>query len=111
MTREAPAEEEDVLGHLLSIEAQAQDLLRDAQETADRRIMEAEQAGRSQYEEQYREAAARLEAEYEQSLAALKASYQKEMERYREGLQAAAVDQERFRRVMDRLLEGEGYDA
>ncbi|MDR1024989.1 MAG: hypothetical protein LBL56_04620 [Treponema sp.] len=105
----AGAGEENILGHLLKVEADAASLVDDAQAEADRRIAESEKQNRSRYDEEYAQKAAELDRAFEDEITRIRADYQDQLEAYRKGLDLIPVDQERFSALMDELLAGEPY--
>jgi F0F1-type ATP synthase membrane subunit b/b' len=99
---------ENVLGHLLKIEAEASALVDDAQAEADRRVAEAEKRSRSRYDEEYSRRAAGLEAAYSGEINQVKADYRNRIEEYRRSLEAISTDQDRFAALLDRFLAKAG---
>ncbi|MDR3342956.1 MAG: hypothetical protein LBT14_09275 [Treponema sp.] len=97
-------DEQNVLQHLLQVEAEAAGLVHDAQAEADRRLAEGEQQNRLHYEEQYGQEVAELDQEYEKVIAAVKADYARQLEAYRESLDTMVIHQGRFGELVDRLL-------
>jgi hypothetical protein len=95
---------EDILGHLLKVEADAASLVDDAQAEADRRIAESERRNRSRYDEEYAEKAGELDRAFEAEIGRIRADYQDQLETYRKSLDAIPVDQGRFSALMDELL-------
>jgi F0F1-type ATP synthase membrane subunit b/b' len=95
---------ENVLGHLLKIEAEASALVDDAQAEADRRVAEAEKRNRSRYDEGYGRRAAELEAAYSGEINQVRADYRNRVEEYRKSLEAISTDQGRFSALLDELL-------
>jgi F0F1-type ATP synthase membrane subunit b/b' len=98
--------DEEILGHLLKIEAEAAALVRDAQAEADRRVDEGEKQNRAAYDGRYRAEAARLEAEYQKEKEKVNDQYQKELEAYCEKLNAINADTGRFSASLEALLSG-----
>ncbi|MDR0997700.1 MAG: hypothetical protein LBL70_01420 [Treponema sp.] len=103
--------DENVLGHLLKIEAEASALVDDAQAEADRRVAEAEKRSRSRYDEEYSRRAAELEAAYSGEINQVRAEYRNRIEEYREGLEAISVDQGRFSALLDKFLAGRALSS
>jgi hypothetical protein len=95
---------ENILGHLLKIEADAASLVDDAQAEADRRVAESERQSRSHYDEEYARKAEELDRVFEEEIARIRADYREQLEAYRKGLDAIPVDQGRFSALMDELL-------
>ena len=96
--------DQDVLRHLLDIEADAQSLVDDAQAEADRRTAEMEKQNRARYEERYTREAALLDSRYESELGAIKDEYNKRLDEYRLGLDDRKPDYAEFRRLLDSFL-------
>jgi hypothetical protein len=97
---------ENILAHLLKVEADAASLVDDAQAEADRRIAESEKLNRSRYDEEYTRKAAELDRVFEEELSRIRANYQDQLEAYRKSLDAIPADQGRFSALMDDLLAG-----
>ena len=99
--------DEDALGRLLKIEAEAAALVNDAQAEADRRAAEGERQSRDASEERYRAEAEALEREYQNEKEHVKNQYQNELAAYREKLSAIRGDMDRFSALLDRLIGGD----
>jgi F0F1-type ATP synthase membrane subunit b/b' len=97
--------DDNVLGHLLKIEAEASALADDAQAEADRRVAEAEKRNRSRYDQEYSRRAAELDAAYSGEINQIKADYRNRIEEYRKSLDALSADQGRFSALLDKFLE------
>jgi F0F1-type ATP synthase membrane subunit b/b' len=100
--------DENVLGHLLKIEAEASALVDDAQAEADRRVAEAEKQGRSHYDEEYSRRAVELEAAYSGEINQVKDDYRNRVEEYRKSLEAISTDQGCFSALLDTFLAKRG---
>jgi F0F1-type ATP synthase membrane subunit b/b' len=95
---------ENILGHLLKIEADAAALVDDAQAEADRRIAESEKQNRSHYDEEYARKAAELDRALEEEINRIHTDYRDQLEAYQKSLDAIPVDQRRFSALLDELL-------
>jgi vacuolar-type H+-ATPase subunit H len=98
-------DEQDVLRHLLEVEAAASALVNDAQAEADQRITEGEKRNRRVYDEQYSQETARLETRYGEKVTRAKEEYKKQLDVYRAGLATLPVNTEAFKRVVEGFLE------
>ena len=96
--------DQDILRHLLEIEAQSVSLVTDAQAEADRRVTEAESRNRSRYEERYIAETAALEERYGKELALVKEDFRRQLDEYRRSLEAMPVDTAAFCRLVDACL-------
>ncbi|MDR1128377.1 MAG: hypothetical protein LBL20_03615 [Treponema sp.] len=101
---DADGSDQDILRHLLDVEADAQSLVDDAQAEADRRIAETEKQNRARYEEQYTREAALLDSRYETALKAVTEEYGKQLDEYRLGLDKYEPNYAGFCRLMDGFL-------
>jgi uncharacterized protein YlxW (UPF0749 family) len=99
--------DEEILGHLLKIEAEAAALTHDAQAEADRRVDEGEKQNRAAYDQRYRAEAERLETEYQKEKENVNSLYQKELEAYRAKLNAVSGNTVRFAALLETLLSRE----
>jgi vacuolar-type H+-ATPase subunit H len=97
-------DDQDVLQHLLEVEAQALTLVDDAQAEADKRVSEAEASNRSRYEERYGAEATALDEHYETEVASVRADYNRQLEEYRQSLGALNADRSAFSRLVDSFL-------
>ncbi|MDR0450724.1 MAG: hypothetical protein LBH26_05625 [Treponema sp.] len=96
--------DENVLGHLLKIEAEASALVDDAQAETDRRVAEAEKQNRARYEEEYSRRAAELDAAYSGEIDQVRTDYRNQIEKYRKSLEAITTDQGGFSALLDKFL-------
>jgi vacuolar-type H+-ATPase subunit H len=96
--------DQDVLQHLLEVEANAQSLVDDAQAEADRRIAEMEKQNRAQYEEWYTREAAQLDGQYESELGAIKEEYNRQIDDYRLSLNDFKPNYAEFCSILDDFL-------
>lgn len=97
-------DEQNVLRHLLGVEAEAAALVDEAQAEADRRVAEGEGRSRSRFDGDYARRAAELEGEYEQAAAAVREDYRRQLEDYRGSLAALKADQGRFMALAEEFL-------
>jgi len=98
----------EVLDHLLKIEAEAAALVSDAQAEADKRITEAEKQNRAAYDKRFIEENQRLEKGFLQSKELAQQEYRKELETYKEKISSVHVNNDRFSSLLDSLVLGEG---
>jgi hypothetical protein len=97
-------QDEDILRHLLDVEADAQSLVDDAQAEADRRTAEMEKRNRARHEERYTREAALLDGRYETELGAIKDEYNRQLDEYRLSLEDRKPDYAGFCRLLDGFL-------
>ncbi|MDR1949508.1 MAG: hypothetical protein LBQ38_08950 [Spirochaetaceae bacterium] len=100
-------DQQDILQHLLQVEASASALVNDAQIEADRRVAESEKRGRALYDERYGQAVLDLEAQYAEGLAAVTETVYRQLEAYREDLCTIPVDRDSFFKCLESLLAKE----
>jgi regulator of protease activity HflC (stomatin/prohibitin superfamily) len=98
----------EVLDHLLKIEAEAAALVNEAQAEADKRITEAEKQNRAAYDKRFVEENQRLEKGFLQSKELAREQFRKELETYKEKISSVHVDNDRFSSLLDSLVLGEG---
>jgi hypothetical protein len=99
-------EEDNVLQHLLEVEAEAAGLVDGAQAEADKRLSEGEKENRARYDQRYGVEAGKLDAELEQHLALVRADYQKQLDAYHVELDAISVNVSGFNKLAGQLLFG-----
>jgi vacuolar-type H+-ATPase subunit H len=98
----------EVLDHLLKIEAEAAALVNEAQAEADNRITEAEKQNRAAYDKRFVEENQRLEKGFLQSKELAREQFRKELETYKEKISSVQVNNDRFSSLLDSLVLGEG---
>jgi len=98
----------EVLDHLLKIEAEAAALVNEAQAEADKRITEAEKQNRAAYDKRFVEENQRLEQGFLQTKELAKEQFKKELETYKEKISSVHVNNDRFSNLLDSLVLGEG---
>jgi Skp family chaperone for outer membrane proteins len=99
--------DQDLLHHLLEVEAHAATLVEDAQAEGDRRITEHETQRRAEYDETYAREAAELEERYQREYKAVKTEYQQRLDAYRGSLETMPVYRDKFFKLVSSLLFGE----
>jgi vacuolar-type H+-ATPase subunit H len=98
----------EVLDHLLKIEAEATELVNKAQAEADNRITEAEKQNRAAYDKRFVEENQRLEQGFLQTKELAREQFRKELETYKEKISSIPVNNDRFSSLLDSLVLGEG---
>jgi len=98
----------EVLNHLLKIEAEAAAMVNEAQAEADNRITEAEKQNRAAYDKRFIEENQRLEKGFIQSKELAREQFNKELETYKEKISSIPVNNDRFSSLLDNLILGEG---
>jgi hypothetical protein len=99
-------EDENVLKHLLDLEAEATAMVDGAQAEAERRVLEGEKVCRARYDEAYSAEAASLQAAYDNQTASFKEDYKKQLETFRNGLNEMPVNKKQFSALAEHLLLG-----
>ena len=94
----------EILQHLLSLEKDANIMVYEAEEEADRRISAGEKQNRARYEEAYAREVEFLEGRYTHNLALIKENYQQQLELYRASLKTQPVDMKAFSSLAEKLL-------
>ena len=100
-------EKKDVFRHLVGIEREAADLVREAQREADLRLDEAKKVAGEAFRKAYEGKAAELEASLRGELEALEAAHGRALTEYGEGLIALAESADSFAGTVGSLLETE----
>ena len=97
----------EVLDHLLKIEADAAALVDSAQAEADKRVAQAEKENRAAFDERYRVESERLEGELHKAKERARRQYREELEAYTEKISSVHADTDRFCALLDKLVMGE----
>jgi regulator of protease activity HflC (stomatin/prohibitin superfamily) len=99
-------DEQNILGHLLKIEAEASALVDDAQAEADRRVSEGEKQNRILYDERYAASSAEAEVSYTEAIERVREDYRSRLEDYRKSLEAMPLDETNFSNLMEKYIAG-----
>lgn len=97
-------DEQDILQHLLGIEADASALVNDAQAEADRRTGENERRNRSVFEEWYSRESREFEDRHTKEIGAVQADYEKQLAAFRESLDSMEIHKDDFSRLVKTLF-------
>ena len=97
-------EEVNVIGHLLDVEKNAEQLVSDAQIEASKRISAAKATSDGEYKKLYADLAVRLEQEYQEKIAEISASHRKELEVYKDKIRSSEKDAKSFHELLDSIL-------
>lgn len=95
---------QDVIGHLMDVEREANSMLADAQAEADRRKHAASDEASREYKEGYEKLVASLERELESGKAEIDRARKAELDAYRAHLESIPRDSAAFCRYLDSLL-------
>ena len=98
---------DEVLGHLLKIEAEATALVLDAQTEADKRIAESEKQNRILYEEHYQNELTKQENKFQAFKKQIQQNYQEELDAYKEKISEVYVDTNAFSALLNKFITGE----
>ncbi|MDR0316462.1 MAG: hypothetical protein LBH97_06135 [Treponema sp.] len=96
--------DDEILGHLLEIEAEAAELVNDAQAESDKRLAEAEKQNRADYGERCRRETEKLEAELQKIKEQAQNQYRQELEAYHEKLSSLNANTSRFSALLGELV-------
>ena len=97
-------DEHEVLQHLLDMEAQAANLVDEAQAESERRIFDGGHQNSARYEEVYARELQAQEESYIKNLAMVKEDYRKQLEAYRESLKDMPLKTEGFFALAEKFL-------
>ncbi|MCL2138192.1 MAG: hypothetical protein FWH41_01515 [Treponema sp.] len=99
-------ENNEVLDHLLKIEAKAAALVNDAQIEAKKKIIEAEKKNQIKFEEVYQEEVKKLDRNFIEFKNNTKMEYQEELKAFSEKISSFWVDTEKFFAMLDEFIAG-----
>jgi len=98
------AEEVDIIKHLLEIEAEATQMLLDAQKKADEKITSARLQVEDQFRTEYAKISATLDSEEKQKKKALTEKKDAEIEEYKQYLNSIQKNYEAFNQAVKNLV-------
>jgi len=98
------SEEQNVIGHLLDVEKDAEMLVFEAQSEASKRITAARVEADAEYKKQYSDLSQKLEAEYQKKINELTLEHDKVLEKYKTDVQNAEKDVSSFNSFLESVL-------
>jgi vacuolar-type H+-ATPase subunit H len=105
---EKPPDQQDVLQHLLHVEANAEALVNRAQAEANRRIAENEKKHRAQFDEKYNKEITNLNEKRAQARKTAEEEFQKAVDQYQRDLESMPVDTGAFNSLLNTLFFNPG---
>lgn len=98
------SEEQNVIGHLLDVEKDAEMLVFEAQSEASKRITAARVEADAEYKKKYADLAQKLESDYQGKISELTSEHDKILERYKSDVQNAEKDVNSFNSFLESIL-------
>lgn len=95
----------NVISHLLDVEKQASDLIRDASIEAEKRVSEARARADEEFKKQFEEISTSLEDEYNKKIEEISKNHEKQFLLYTSVLAETEQDKESFQKKLKQILQ------
>ncbi len=96
--------EANVISHLLNVEAQASDLVKEAQDEANKRLSSVHAKADAEFKEKFDKIVAELEKNYTDRISAIDEKHKKMLEDYRSSVENTEQDKDSFNAFMKKVL-------
>lgn len=99
--------EANVISHLLNVEAQASDLVKEAQDEANKRLSSVHAKADSEFKEKFDKIVAELEENYSGKISAVDEAHKKILEEYKASVENAEQNKNEFNVFLKKILLGQ----
>ncbi len=96
--------ESNVISHLLNVEAQASDLVKEAQDEANKRMSSVRAKADAEFKEKFDRIVAGLEKNYNEQVSAIDENHKKSLEEYKSSVENTEQDKDNFNVFLKKLL-------
>ena len=97
-------EEQDTIAHLLKVEEEAAELIRQAQEQSDKEISDAKTKAQKDYESQYETLASRMEDEFNKKTEDIEREHKTQIEEYKSQIEKTPKEVEAFGALLEKIF-------
>lgn len=99
--------EANVISHLLNVEAQASDLVKEAQDEANKRLSSVHAKADAEFKEKFDNIVAELEKKYSSKISAVDENHKKMLEEYKSSVENTVQSKEEFNVFLKKILIGQ----
>lgn len=99
--------EANVISHLLNVEAQASDLVKEAQDEANKRLSSVHAKADAEFKEKFDNIVAELEKIYSGKISAVDENHKKMLEEYKSSVENTVQSKEEFNVFLKKILIGQ----
>ncbi len=96
--------EANVISHLLNVEAQASDLVKEAQDEANKRLSSVRAKADAEFKEKFDKIVAGLEKTYNDKISTIDENHKKNLEEYKSSVENSEQDKDNFNVFLKKLL-------
>lgn len=96
--------EANVISHLLNVEAQASDLVKEAQDEANKRLSSVRAKADAEFKEKFDKIVAGLEKTYSDKISTIDENHKKNLEEYKSSVENSEQDKDNFNVFLKKLL-------
>ena len=93
-----------VISHLLEVEAEASELVKNAQAEANKRLSEARAKADSDFKLQFEKIQSKFESEYNTKIQSISENHAKIIKEYKESAESVEQDKESFKAFLEKVL-------
>lgn len=96
--------EANVISHLLNVEAQASDLVKEAQDEANKRISSVRAKANAEFKEEFDKIVVEHEKKYNDKISSVNENHKKTLEEYKSSVEHAEQDKDNFDVFLRKVL-------
>ena len=97
-----PSQEQDVIAHLLKVEEEAAELIREAQEQNDKEISGAK--AQKEYAELYETMASKMEADFNEKSQGVEQNHKTQIQEYKSQIEKTPKDAQAFDALLEKIF-------
>lgn len=97
-------EEQDTIAHLLQVEEEAAELIREAQSQSDKEISDAKTQAQNDFESRYQSLASQMEEDFNKKIQEIDGLHKNQIEQYKSQIEQTPKDQSAFDALLKKIL-------
>ncbi len=96
--------EANVISYLLNVEAEASDLVKEAQEEANRKLFSVRAKADAEFKEKFEKSVAELDKKYNEKINSITEEHKKTLEDYKTSVEQTEQDKTAFNDLLEKIL-------
>lgn len=96
--------EANVISHLLNVEAEASDLVKDAQDEVNKRLSSVRAKADAEFKEKFEKSVSELEKEYNKKIETISENHKKALEEYKNSVEQTEQNKSAFNSLLEKIL-------
>ncbi len=99
-----PSQEQDVIAHLLKVEEEAAELIREAQDQSDKEISGAKAKAQKEYADLYETMASQMEADFNEKSQGVEQNHKTQIQEYKSQIEKTPKDAQAFDALLEKIF-------